>query len=110
MSIMCMPALVCLFRYTSCVYQRRRLARLKHSPKTRSPTSQSRDRLNQSDGAPTIRPVPRIRITPAGTLYTTFENFRDETQTPMSCTKVLDIYSKTFKSTQQSFLLMVVHV
>ena len=26
-----------------------------------SPTSQSRDRLNQSDGAPTIRPAPRIR-------------------------------------------------
>ena len=25
MSIMCMPALVCLFRYTSCLYQRRRL-------------------------------------------------------------------------------------
>jgi len=28
-----------------------------------SPTSQSRDRLNQSDGAPTIRPAPRFRIT-----------------------------------------------
>jgi len=28
MSIMCMPALVYLFRYTSCVYQRRHLARL----------------------------------------------------------------------------------